>query len=151
MASGILCGPRVGVAAGGGGGGGGDVVAVPDDSIYGLRVAKWKLGADGFIYRNGVRGSAWITPQVNMGAYEIRVDLGVGSDVLDINAGLGAWLSPVISPQWGYSNYDPKSGELDVQVRPVGGAVVDTATILLGTDGGDVPPRGGRDYDTFIP
>lgn len=135
--TGILCGPR-----GGGGGGTAGAVSVPDDSIVGLRRAAWKLGADGFIYRNGVAGSAWITPQSGMADYEISASLAAGADPLDVDAGQGVWLSPVISPEWGYANAAAKTGELDVEIRRVSdGFIVDSAAISLEITGGDVPPH----------
>lgn len=142
--TGILCGPHVGAGAGGGG----EVVDAPDDSIYNLRRAVWKLGADGFIYRNGTASVAWITPQVNMAAYEIRVDLAAGSDPLDVNAGLGVWLSAVTGPSWGYFNTYAKVGNLAVQIRRASdGVVVDTATIDVEIAGGDVLPH--NRFDTY--
>jgi hypothetical protein len=115
----------------------GGVVDLADDEIDGVRNAHWKLGADGFTYRNGTKGFTWLNPQTGMDQYEILVDLGVGADPLTLNAGLGAWLSPVLNPEWGYGGAgDAATGSIDVQIRQVSdGSVVDTATITLTTEG----------------
>lgn len=129
------------------------VVDLGDDSINGTATAKWKLGADGYTYRNGYRGFTWLNPQNGMSDFEIRVDLEGGGDPLDINAGSGVWLAPALNPQWGYTGSGPaRAGTLDVQIRQVSdGTVVDTASIALsieGTTGGGgvptFPPRGDR-------
>lgn len=113
------------------------VVSLANDQVYGVTDAWWRLNANGFTYLNGTKGPTWITPQVGMTDYEISVTLGGTSDPLDVSAGLGVWISPSTNPRWGYlDSVAPMTGSLTVEIRRVSdGTVVDTATILLDTQG----------------
>lgn len=119
-------------------------VALADETLHGARNAVWRLGANGFTYRNGVQAYPWITPQSGMDQFDVRADLQAGGSALDVNDhGTGVWILAIEAPQWGYANDAAKAGKLDLQIRRRSDlSIVSTATIELTTDG-VAPGTGG--------
>lgn len=122
--------------------------ALTDRDIVGAsETSAWKLEADGDELADTGDGSGfvdigdWIAPKEGMDQYEVRATLVAGALATGVSSPLSAWLSLGTEQKWrckiaGPTNPDT-SAVLTVEIRPVGGVTVTSATISLsGTFGG---------------
>ena len=103
-----------------------DVQISPDDARAAYTLANTGqviLGVATF-YEN------WIDPQFVMSDYEARATLTAGALT---NGTTGSWLNLGTSRQWDVerSSLGTNSATLTMEIRPVGGSVVTSATITL--------------------
>lgn len=129
------------------------VVSISDDESNGRNgvPAGISFGSDGSYarYRFGVpiHSSYWVTPQTNMGDYEIRATLSSGDTPVGT---LNSWTSLATTQEWTLTEgtLDATSTcDLLIEIRWTGNNVVqDTATYTLtannptGGGGGGLPP-----------
>jgi hypothetical protein len=103
-----------------------DVQISPDDARAAYTLANTGqviLGVATF-YEN------WIDPQFGMSDYEARATLTAGALT---NGTTGSWLNLGTTRQWDVerSSLGTNSATLTMEIRPVGGSVVTSATITL--------------------
>lgn len=130
------------------------VVSISDDSSNGRNglPAGIAFGSDGSYYRyrygEPIFSSYWVTPQENMGDYEIRATLSSGTT--PDTGTIGSWEALSTMREWTVTEETPDDTEtstLLIEIRWTGDNVVrDSATYTLtannptGGGGGGLPP-----------
>lgn len=103
-----------------------------------LPTAQYTVGSDGNVYKAINNAPAvdigdWITPQSGMSGYEVRATLNSGSLVAGSSA-VGTWINLGASASWWNTDTTgggPSVANMTVEIRPTGGAVAASATIIL--------------------
>lgn len=99
----------------------------------GAATASYSLLSNGQIVQSNTGPNGfWINPQVGMSSYEARATVNAGT----LTSGtVGSWVNLGADQTWELTSSAPFAQALfTLQIRPVGGSVVSSASITLATE-----------------